>query len=98
MATNHDLDIFIDDMEKDLRTVYRVDFRLMRVEIARLNGYDEEKHCWQNELSRAQKEIPNKRGFKKLSAWITDLNLKHYGYPHPRLASYYFTDGVRTHY
>jgi len=98
MATSHDLDIFIDDMEKDLRTVYRVDFRLMRVEIARLSGYDKEKHCWTQELSRTQKDIPNKRGFKKLATWITDLNLEHYGYPHPRLASYYLDDkGHRTH-
>jgi hypothetical protein len=99
MATSHDLDIFIDDMEKDLRTVYRVDFRLMRVEIARLSGYDESKHCWTQELSRVRKDIPNRRGFAKLEKWIIDLNLEHYGYPHPRMASYYLDDkGHRTHY
>ena len=98
MATSHDLDIFIDDMEKDLRTVYRVDFRFKRVEVTRLSGYDNEKHCWTETLSRERLDIPNKRGFKKLSTWITDLNLEHYGYPHPRLTSYYLTDGVRTHY
>lgn len=97
MTTSRDLDIFVDDMKKDLRTVYRVDFRLMRVEIARLSGYDEEKHCWTQELSRTQKDIPNKRGMKKLLEWIRELNEKHYGYPNPRLGSYYLRDGVRTH-
>jgi hypothetical protein len=98
-ATSHDLDIFIDDMEKDLRTVYRVDFRLMRVEIARLQRIRQsEKHCWTQELSRDRKDIPNRRGFAKLQEWITELNLEHYGYPHPRMASYYLDDkGVLTH-
>lgn len=99
MATSRDLDIFIDDMEKDLRIVYRVDFRLMRVEIARLSGYDSEKHCWTRELSRSRLDIPNTRGINKMQDWIFELNMNHYGYPHPRLASYYLDDrGHRTHY
>ena len=99
LATSHDLDIFIDDMKKDRRTVYRVDFRLMRVEIARLSGYDSKKHCWTQELSRSRVEIPNKRGIKKMQDWIRELNMNHYGYPHPRFASYYLDDkGHRTHY
>jgi hypothetical protein len=57
------------------------------------------KHCWTQELSRERKDIPNRRGFAKLEKWIIDLNLEHYGYPHPTMASYYLDDkGHRTHY
>lgn len=97
MATSRDIDIFVDDYDKDLRIVYRVRYDLMRVDIARLNNYDKEKHCWQDYLSRSEKEIPNKRGMKKLLEWIKELNLKYYGYPNPRMASYYLRDGKRTH-
>lgn len=97
MVTSRDIDIFVDDYEADLRIVYRVRYDLMRVDIARLSQYDAEKHCWREYLSRSEKEIPNKRGMKKLLEWIKELNLKYYGYANPRLASYYLKGGVRTH-
>lgn len=97
-ATSWDIDIYVDDYDADLRVVYRVQHELMRVEIARLHNYDKEKHVWRDYKSRDRKDIPNRRGKKKLLEWIKELNLEHYGYPCPRMASYYLdAKGVLTH-
>jgi len=97
-ATSWDIDIYVDDYEADLRVVYRVQHELMRVDIARLHQYDPDKHVWREYQSRDREEIPNKRGLSKLKKWLAELNTKHYGYPCPRMASYYLgSKGVRTH-
>ena len=90
------LDIYVDDYDADLRTVYRVHYGRMNVEVTRLNGYDEEKHCWTHEMSKTEVDIPNNRGKKKMLEWITALNEKHYHVPNPSMGNYYLRDGVRS--
>ena len=90
--SNGALDVYIDDIPKDMRTVYRVELPKSgppHLETVILEDYDKRKHTWKTEVRRKRDSMETRKGEKALRDYIRSVCSARLGYQNPNIFTNY---------
>ena len=84
------LNIFIDDLPADRRTVVVVRVNRLSVEVRQLHGYDRKRDRWTDYVGGPRlAKLDGKRGLKALMQWIEARAMECHRCPNPPVVAYF---------